>query len=67
MARLMAKKKKEEVEQTDLKRENTELHVTLGLIRGAVSLLEAAVESKDKDAFKDALKKLKVHTRQSAS
>lgn len=63
----MAKKKKEEVEQTDLKRENTELHVTLGLIRGAVSLLEAAVESKDKDAFKDALKKLKVHTRQSAS
>lgn len=63
----MAKKKKEDVEQTDLKRENTELHVTLGLIRGAVSLLEAAVESKDKDAFKDALKKLKVHTRQSAS
>ena len=59
----MAKKKKDDVEQEDIKRENTELHVTLGLIRGAVSLLEKAVDSKDKEAFRDALMKLKVHTR----
>lgn len=56
----MAKKKEEDIE---LKRELTELHVTLGLVRAAVTAMVAAVDSKDKEAFKDALAKIKAYIR----
>lgn len=58
----MAKKKQNE-EDIGLRRELTEIHVTLGMIRAAVDMLEKAVQSKDKEAFRDALAKIKVYIR----
>jgi hypothetical protein len=57
----MAKKKEDDC--TSYKRELTEIHVTLGMVRAAIQALDNAVESKDKEAFRDALNKLKVYVR----
>lgn len=54
-------KKKDEAENIELKREITCLHVTLGLLRGALVQLDAAVASKDKEAFKNAIGKFHAH------
>lgn len=57
----MAKKK--EQPEDDLKRRNTELEVTFGMIKAAVQRMEECVESKDKEGFRDCLQKLKVYCR----
>lgn len=62
----MAKKKADPVD-IDLKRELTCMHVTMGMIRAAVSEMEVAVSTKDKEKFRDCLNKIKVHTRCSAT
>jgi hypothetical protein len=56
----MAKNK--ELEQiVELKREITCLNVTLGLLRGALTEMDKAVESKDKERFRDCMKKFHAH------
>lgn len=54
-------KKKDEAEIVDLKREITCLNVTLGLLRGALAEMDKAVESKNKDSFRDCIKKFHAH------
>lgn len=56
-------KKKEQNENEDIKRRNTELEVTFGMIKAAVQRMEECVESKDKEGFRDCLQKLKVYCR----
>ena len=57
----MSKKKKDEDDCMEYRREVTCLNVTLGMLRGALVEMDKAIESKDKEAFKECMKKFHAH------